>query len=111
MIIVVSRPMRSETQPQKIRLAPLASGLSVAASVSAAALSPHDRAIGPALAVTSSPPVAMSTNIDVHHVELRRAQHLTRGEVPTAELRPRRRPRAWPRSRAPRADASGTARR
>ena len=55
--------MRSDAQPQKIRLAPLASGLSVAASVSAAAVKPHDRAIGPALAVTSRPPVAISTNI------------------------------------------------
>ena len=34
-----------------------------AASVSAAAERPHDRAIGPALAVTRSPPVAISTNI------------------------------------------------
>ena len=55
--------MRSDTQPQKMRLAPLASGLSVAASVSAPAVRPHDRAIGPALAVTRSPPVAISTNI------------------------------------------------
>ena len=55
--------MRSDTHPQKIRLAPLASGLSVAASVSAPAVKPHDCAIGPALAVTSSPPVAISTNI------------------------------------------------
>ena len=34
MTIVVSLPRRSEAHPQKIRLAPLASGLSVAASVS-----------------------------------------------------------------------------
>ena len=44
-------------------LAPFAIGLSVAASVSAAVDSPHDFASGPACAVTSSPPVAMSTNI------------------------------------------------
>ena len=62
MIIVCSRPSRSDAQPQKIRLAPLASGLSVAASVSADAARPHDRDIGPALAVTSNPPVAISTN-------------------------------------------------
>jgi hypothetical protein len=44
-----------------MRLAPLASGLSVAASVNAAAERPHDFAIGPALAVTSRPPVDIST--------------------------------------------------
>ena len=59
--IVFSRPSRSDAQPQKMRLAPLASGLSVAASVSVAE-KPHDLAIGPALAVTSRPPVAISTN-------------------------------------------------
>jgi hypothetical protein len=42
-----------------MRAAPLASGLSVAASVIE---KPHDFAIGPALAVTSSPPVAIDTN-------------------------------------------------
>ena len=62
-IIVFSRPSRSEAQPQNTRAAPLAIGLSVAASVSAAADRPQDRAIGPALAVTSRPPVAISTNI------------------------------------------------
>jgi len=60
---VFSRPRRSDAQPHEIRLAPLATGLSVSASVSAAAVSPHDCDIGPALAVTSKPPVAIITNI------------------------------------------------
>ena len=84
MTIVLSRPSRSETHPQKMRAAPLASGLSVAASVTE---KPHDLAIGPALAVTSRPPVAISTNIDVHHVELRRPQHLHRRELLSSQLR------------------------
>ena len=62
-IIVFSRPSRSEAQPQKTRLVPLASGLSVAASVSAAAGQAPRSGHGPALAVTSRPPVAISTNI------------------------------------------------
>ena len=62
-IIVFSRPKRSDAQPQNTRLPPLARGLSVAASVNADAVSPHDRAIGPALAVTSRPPVAIRMNI------------------------------------------------
>ena len=43
-----------------MRAAPLASGLSVAQR--ALIEKPHDLAIGPALAVTSSPPVAINTN-------------------------------------------------
>ena len=62
-IIAISRPMRSDAQPQKTRLAPLASGLSVVAHVSARVERPHVWAIGPAFAVTSKPPVAISTNI------------------------------------------------
>ena len=61
--IVCSRPIRSDAQPQKMRLPPLASGLSDVAVASAAAGMPHDLAIGPALAVTSRPPVAIITNL------------------------------------------------
>jgi hypothetical protein len=45
-----------------MRLAALASGLSDAASVSALVASPNDCAIGPALAVTIRPPIAIITN-------------------------------------------------
>ena len=62
MIIAFSRPVLSDAQPQKMRLVPLASGLNVAASVTAAALSPHDLAIGPRFAVASRKPVAIITN-------------------------------------------------
>ena len=58
-----SRPVLSDTQPQKMRLAPLASALNEVASVRNAALMPQVFAIGPALAVTSRPPVAIITNI------------------------------------------------
>ena len=61
--MVSARPNRSETQPQKIRLPPFASGLSDAASVSVATPIPHECAIGPACAVTSRPPVAIITII------------------------------------------------
>ena len=61
--IASSRPMRSDAQPQKIRLPPLASALNEVAAARAAAGMPHDPAIGPALAVTSRPPVAIITNI------------------------------------------------
>jgi len=63
MPIASSRPVLSDTQPQKMRLAPLAIAFSEVASVSAATLMPQEAAIGPALAVTSSPPVAIITNI------------------------------------------------
>src|SRR5262245_36937133 len=59
--IASSRPVRSETQPQKIRLAPFASAFIEVANVSAAVAMPHDSAIGPAFAVTRRPPVAMHT--------------------------------------------------
>ena len=59
-IIVFSRPSRSDAQPQKMRLRAVGQRAQVAASVSIE--KPHDLAIGPALAVTSSPPVAISTN-------------------------------------------------
>ena len=61
--IASSRPMRSDAQPQKIRLPPLASALNDVAAASAAAGMPQAAAIGPAFAVTSRPPVAIITNI------------------------------------------------
>jgi hypothetical protein len=61
--IVSSRPTRSDTQPQKIRLPPFAIALNDVAAARAAAGIPHAAAIGPAFAVTSSPPVAIITNI------------------------------------------------
>jgi len=61
-IIAFSRPVRSDAQPQKTRLAPLAIGLNVAASVTAAAVRPHERAIGARFAVASRNPVAIITN-------------------------------------------------
>jgi hypothetical protein len=56
---VFSRPSRSDSPaPEDARRA-VGERLSVAASVIE---KPHDLAIGPALAVTSSPPVAINTN-------------------------------------------------
>ena len=79
--------MRSDTQPQKIRLAPLASGLSVAASVSAAGReaprSRHRSGVGG----DQEPAGRHQHEHRVHDVELRRAQHLERGEMPAADLR------------------------
>ena len=71
--MVFSRPSRSDAHPHDTRAAPLAIGLSVVASVSAAidihrkltlvVFRPHALTMGPALAVISKPPVAINTNM------------------------------------------------
>ena len=61
--IASSRPVRSDIQPQKMRLPPFASAFKEVAAASAVAGMPHDFAIEPALAVTNSPPVAIITKL------------------------------------------------
>ena len=61
--IASSRPVLSDTQPQKMRLPPLATAFNDVASTSAAAGMPHAPAIELALAVTSRPPVDIIRNI------------------------------------------------
>ena len=58
-----SRPVLSDTQPQKMRLPPLASAFNDVAAASAATGIPQAFAIEPALAVTSNPPVAIITKV------------------------------------------------
>ena len=111
MIIVVSLPRRSDAQPQKIRLAPLARGPSVAASVRAAAVKPPRPRHRSGVRRHQEAARRHQHEHRVHHVELRRAQHLAGREVALAQLRDagggrHRQPRP-----AGRADVSGTARR
>ena len=90
-IIVCSRPRWSDTHPKNGRLTPFSTRFIDSANGSAGSVMPNSDtgesatpkslAIGVSCAVAMSPPVAVSTNIDEHHPERRRAQHLERRVV------------------------------
>ena len=94
--IASSRPMRSDAQPQKIRLPPLASALNEVAAASAAAGMPHDRCHRAGVGGDEQTAGRHHHEHRVQHVELRRAQHLAGRVVMLAQLRRSRRPTPRP---------------